>query len=388
MFPDVPEITCQSDFPEIQTSARMAIIIPTARWTPMARAVFGMMAGVANEEVAVLIADNSESLEKRDFLRRIRGLNSNVLAVSHKKNIGGKGNLLYLFDWCRNIEFVSQMADDDWISPTYHLDAYQTLLSNPDVTCAESGTTFVDIGDGKLVNVSQPSMRGGSPLERMQKWNCITARATMYNTSRRSALEAALEFIRETPLPGMTMAEDLWELNRLALGDFVSSPGPGCLIHYPENGSTQGDSTARFYNLLCKDVGLAYPFVFFMGLSTAVQCAIFLMGNRSPIEDAQQRTLCGQFVFSHIFSSSFLPRVAPEASQTVALSLFADYPSVAAGFSKYCNPPFALAPHFDGEFLDWFISLLKVFESPPTGELPALSDQFRNFAERALRPAI
>jgi hypothetical protein len=381
---DIPVIQGDSEFPAIPSSVRMAIILPTVRWTPMAKSVLASMVGTANEEIAVLIADNSENPEKREFLGALRKLNPNILAVSHYKNIGGKDNLLYLFKWSKDIEFIAQMGDDDWMSPTYHSDSYRNLLLHSAATCSETGTTFVDIGDGQHVNVSQPSMRGDNPLDRMRSWNGIAARATMYNTSRRSALNAALQFLCDTPLPGMTLAEDLWELNRLACGDFISTRGPGCFVHYPEHGSIQGDPTTRFYNILCKDVGLTYYFVYFMGLSTAVQCAIFLMCKTSPIANPDQRMECAQHVFAHIFVSSFLPHVGAESSQAAALELLAAYPDVATRFTKYCNPPFSLKPTFDRDFLIWFIELLKVFELKREDAPPLISTEFAAFANRRL----
>lgn len=368
-----------SIFPKIPSSTRMAIIIPTFRWDSMTRSVIGSMLGVANEEVAVLIGDNSENSEKRDFLSKIQTINPNILSVSHQTNIGGKNNLLYLFDWCQDIEFIAQMADDDWMSPTYHTDSFKLLLSHPHVACAEVGTTFVGTDDGQLIKVSQPSMQGSSPLERMRYWNCNTARATMYNTSRRNALNEALQFLRDTPLPGITMAEDLWELNRLATGDYTATSGPGCLIHYPENGSTQGDPTTRFYNLLCKEAGLAYPAVYFMGLNTAIQCAVFLSGIKSPIADLTQRAVCGQFIFSHIFTNVFLPKVTPETSQSAAAELFSEHQEVLEKFIKYSNPPFSLNPYLDQELIDWFIRIIKIFETKSESNAQSISTQLADF---------
>ena len=75
MIYEVPVIQNQSDYPDIPASARMAIVIPTARWTPMAKSLIGSMVGIANEEICVLIADNSENQDKRDFLKKIRNIN-------------------------------------------------------------------------------------------------------------------------------------------------------------------------------------------------------------------------------------------------------------------------------------------------------------------------
>lgn len=379
---DVPIIKAsEATYVEIPVSARLAILLPTGRWNDMAKSVIGSLVGVANEEVIVLIADNSESDEKRNFLKKIVNINPNIIAISHEINVGGAKNILYLLDWCQNIEYCALMADDDWMSPFYHVDSYKILLENPNASGAAVGTTFVDIGDGKHVDVSQSSMCGNTPIERLRQWNGIVARATMYNVSRRTAWSAAIRYFRTTPLHGLTLAEDLWELNRLSLGDFLNLPGHGCFVHYPANGSRVGDGAQRFYDLLCKDVGLQYQMVYFMGLSTAVQCALFLMGNMSPITALDQREICGQHVFKHVFTSSFLPRVCSEASQSAAASLFANYPEAMAGFSKYCNQAFTEQLYFDQSLVNWFIEVIKVFETKSLGDELPLSERFRQFVE-------
>jgi len=381
MTRDVPVINDSQIFPEIPSSVRLAILLPTARWTPMAQSVIGSLLGVANEEVAVLIADNSENPEKRDFLHKLRTINPYLIAVCHEKNIGAKDNFRYLFDWCRNVEYVAIMADDDWISPTYHIDAYRTLLANPQAACAEIGTTFVDFGDGRLKNVSQPTMSGSTPFERMQLWNGWIARVTMYNVSRRSALQSAIDYLRSAPVLGLTLSEDLWELSRLAHGDFLSGPGPGSLIHYPAHASMHGDPMQRFYDLLCKDVGLAMPSVPFMHLSTAVQCAMFLMGNMSPIVDPMQKAACGQYTFTHVFRDAFIPNITRASELPGVREVIEQNPAVRDGFIRYCNPPFVETPVFGREIFDWMVAILRATESEPLKGESRLSERFVQFTE-------
>ncbi|WP_426991248.1 glycosyltransferase [Methylomonas sp. CM2] len=382
MTHEVPLIaTGDRHFPPLPASAQAAILLPTARWTPMARSVIASLVGTANEETVVLVADNSETPEKREFLERIRALNPYIFAIAHQKNVGGAGNLSYLFEWCGDLPYCAMMADDDWMSPTYHTDAFELLRGDAKLSCAEVGSTFVDIGDGKLVNVSQAAMQGATPAERLPTWRPEVARATMYNASRRGALNHALQFLAATPLHGLTLAEDLWELNRLALGDFVSQPGPGCLVHYPANGSQNGDGTQRFYELICKGVGLQFSFVYFTALSTAVQCALFLGGSRSPIADPLQRAVCAQQAFAKIYTAGFLPMVSAESSHAAARMLFAEHPRALAGYLKFCAPPYSLQPVFAADLVCWFIELIEVFEdkTPPAPE--RLSRRFAHFVD-------
>lgn len=259
-------ITSERQFIAIPSSVKLAILIPTARWTAMAQAIIASFVGVANQEVAVLIADNSENEEKRAFLQKICAINPYILVAVHEKNIGAIANILYLFDWCKDVPFCALMADDDWVSPTYYTDALQLLRNNPDVTCAEVGNTFIQMGgESYFQNISQATMRGQTPIERIQQWSGTRSRVTTYNVSRRSSLERGIYFYRTTPLNGLTLLEDLFELSRLSAGSFVSERASGCFIHYPDHVSAL--SRERYYSLLYKDTGLQLPFVFKHGNS-------------------------------------------------------------------------------------------------------------------------
>lgn len=370
-----------NQFPEIPSSVRLAILLPTFRWTTTARSIIGAMIGVASAEVAVLIADNSENPEKHQFLQDIGRINPYVIAIAHDKNIGAANNFYYLLDWSKNIEFTAIMADDDWMSPTYFVDAYKTLLENPTANAAEAGTTFVDFGNGELIKSNQPSMRGQTAIERMAQWNGFAGRVTMYNTSRRATVEAALQFLQTTPFHGMTLLEDLFELNRLATGDFLSVSGQGCFVHYPAHDSHSGDSNQRYYNSLYKEAGLQYQFVYFAELTTAIQCAMFLMGKYSPIIDPVQKAMCGQAVFKHIFTGGFFKTFSSASGQEAGFQLFKNFPEVLAGFIKFSTPPFSQQPVFDIELIDWFIMLLQLFEEKSDGTNSSAADRFTHFVQ-------
>jgi hypothetical protein len=374
-----------TEFADIPASARLAILLPTYRWSDHVRSTVGSLLGVANEEVVVLIGDNSENKEKRDFLKKIHAINPFILTTSHKQNIGSFKNYMYLHDWCRDVEFSAILTDDDWISPTYHTDAYRHVLANPSVSCCSAGTTFVDIGDGQAVNVNQPSMLGAHAIDRMKAWSAGAARATMYNASRRQHLSPAMEFHRRSPLNGLTLIEDLWELSRLAQGEFHNISGQGIYLHYPATRTIGGDETERFYNLICKNEGLQFPFVYFAALSTAIQCAVFLMGKLSPVNAMENRYECAQHVFRHIFLTQFLPHVTGSSSQDAAAVMFAEHPAAMAGFLKYCNTAHAAHVVCDKELLNWFVEVIRVFESPATEDKPLLSQRFEQFVHELLQ---
>jgi hypothetical protein len=371
--------TSEKQFIAIPSSVKLAILIPTARWTAMAQSVIASFVGVANQEVAVLIADNSENEDKRAFLQKICAINPHILVAAHEKNIGALANILYLFDWCKDVPFCVLMA---WVSPTYYTDAFQLLRNNPDVTCAEVGNTLIDVGgSGNFQNISQATMRGQNPIDCIQQWGGTCSRVTTYNVSRRSSLESGIYFYRTTPLNGLTLLEDLFELSRLSTGSFVSECASGCFIHYSDHVSAL--SWERYYSLLYKDTGLQLPFVY---LSTAIQCALFLKGNLSPIVDAKQKEACTQTVFRHIFVDSFLPLFSSDYSQQTILAMFAEHPKAMEGSLKFCRAPFINNPVFNYEIVDWLIEVIRVFEAKPEANTTPLSERFDLFVDSILCP--
>lgn len=385
----IPVLDVGDAFLAIPSSVKYVILLPTARCTPTAQAIIASMVGIANAELAVLIADNSENQEKHWFLEKIQDINPHIIVMAHKKNIGATANFLYLFDWCKNIPFCALMADDDWMSPTYHLDAFKALSNHPNAACAEVGTALIDVGNSVLQGISQAAISGQTAIARIEQWNATSPRITMYNASKREALEKAINFYRATPLEGLSLLEDLWELSRLSVGDFISESGHGCFVHYPAH-SREG-LFEHYYHLLCKDKGLEFPFIHFMPLSTAIQCALFLRGNLSPISDKTQRELCSQYVFKQIFLDSFLYLLQHcNVHQLAITTWFADHPKALDGYLKFCLSPFIKNPVFDEdcyEIIDWFIEVINAFESKPAPNEIALSEKFSQFVDEVMDKA-
>ena len=370
----------EKSFPAIPSSARHAILVPSVRFDDNSRSIIGSLIGVANEETIVLIADNSENIEKKRFLEQIRVINPNIFAVHHEKNIGGQGNFDYLFDWSEGVEFTALMADDDWISPDYHVSAFRYLEKMPHLTGAAVGNSIIMHGSPRerTVDGSQPQMVGETPIERMRKWSGVTSRITMYNASRRSALKNAAAYIRRTPIPAITLLEDLWETNRLALGAFVTKPGKGFLVHNP----TPTSSWQDIYQRLHGDSALPFSYIYFSALSTAIQLGIFHTGTLSPLNTKNDKTECANHLFDHVFKKQFLATVGGQ--EKVARSQFSKHPRVLEGFLKYCMPPFPDQITFDQNILEWYISLVDALETKPqNGEIP-LSEKFRQFSSDLL----
>lgn len=370
-----------TSFPKVPATAKLAILLPTARWSALARAIIGQMVGIASEETVVLIGDNSESEEKQIFLKKIENINPYIMSISHEKNIGSFANICFLHEWSKNVSYTAMMADDDWMTPNYHLEAYRFLEENPQVSCCAAGTSFADFGDGNLVKINQSSMVGATAIERIRAWNPYAARITMYNTSKRIHLNHAIKYHNASPLGGITLVENLWELSRLSQGEFFSVPGQDLYLHYP---ATRQAGITGLHNLLFKDTSIDVLFTHFASLSTAIQCAIFLKGDMSPIENIDDRENCAQYVFSTIFNTQFLPKVTNHESKGSICQLFSDTPHIISGFSEFCYNPNDGRIFFNADLLNWFIDILKRFEKKTDLKEISVSEEFRKFAYQRL----
>ena len=367
------------------SSTKLAILIPSVRWNAKSRALLASCVGIANEEIAVLIGDNSENPEKKDFLRKLRKINQNIISVSHTKNIGAFNNFFFLLDWCKDIEFYALIGDDDWMTPCYYPDALEILKKNPHVSCCEAGTALADFGDGKHLSISQPSMTGSNMPQRLKNWNAVVARITAYHASRRSTIQSALDFQKTTPIYGLTMIENLWELNRLAKGDFISTPAPSYFIHYPATAAHQGDINSRFYNLLCKDIGLSASALDFMDLSSAIQCALFLMGKLSPIGELTEKKTCGQAVFKHIYTNQFLPKFKNTENKNRIFNNIKKT-TLASDLNHYISPSFTEKAILDDGLISLFIDLMDLFQVEKN--TPPLRSQLKDFFSELLPQGI
>jgi len=362
-------------------STRLAILIPTVRWNERAKALLASTTGIANEEIAILIGDNSTNQEKAEFLKNLNKINNNIIPVINKKNIGASNNLFNLLDLCKNIDFFSIIGDDDWMTPCYFPEALALLKDNPAASCCEAGTALADFGDGKYADISQPSMTGNNMLERLVNWSAVNARVTMYNASRRNSVKAAQDYLKAVPLQGLTLAENLWELNRLAHGDFVRVPASSYFIHYPAHSSRTGDSAERYYNLLCRDAGLSRPALDFMDLSSAIQCAIFLMGELSPLQSDDERYACGQAVFQHIYTKQFLPKFQTPENKAQILGNISDA-ALMRRTQEFIAPQFALRPVINDDLVALFIDLLGHFQVDRSK--PELAPKIKDFFKEML----
>ncbi|MBS4019524.1 hypothetical protein [Azonexus hydrophilus] len=360
---------------------KLAILIPTVRWNPRAKALLATCAAIANDEIRVIIGNNSNIPEKKDFLEQLCLSNPFVTAITHPEDIGASANFFFLYDQSKGFEYCALIGDDDWMTPCYFPAALASLKHNPAASCCETGAALADFGDGKYTDISQPSMTGKNMLERLSSWSAVNARVTMYNASRRNTVQAALDYLNATPVQGLTMTENLLELSRLAQGDFVRIPASSYFIHYPAHAAKTGDPSERFYKLLCRDAGLSRAALDFMDMSSAIQCAMFLMGKYSPIKNDDEKYACGQAAFQHIYTQQFLPKFQTQENKAQILGNISD-PALMRRMQEFISPAFAAKPVIHDDLITLFTDLLAHFQADLSK--PAIAQRFKDFFREML----
>src|SRR5689334_2376447 len=132
---------------------KVAVLVPTHRFDSRARHALAAAASLANDDVAVLIGDNSESADKRRFLETLSTLNSNVHVFCHKQNIGASRNWRFLFDKA-DLPYVLSIGDDDVFTPPYLESSLRLLEQHEDAAAAAgpfimvTSTNKMSIGNG------------------------------------------------------------------------------------------------------------------------------------------------------------------------------------------------------------------------------------------------
>jgi len=357
MSSDIPVIDKEAEPPELPKGVRCAIILPTYRWNNRVRSLLGVLLGIANEEVAVLISDNSENKEKRDYLKKIRSINPNIFCVAQKTNIGAAENFFFLWSWARNIDYIAQAGDDDFFSQEYFLEAYSYLTNDSNASAAETGTALLDLGNHQFQAISQPSITGSTPLHRIQKWRNVP-RITMYNMGRKKAIAPAISYLKDCPLHSTTLAENIIDLSRLCFGNFISLRSSGFYAHYP---STLGNEE-NYYRLFCQGRNIDPAIIYFFRLFTVIHSYLFLTGTYSPIENRNERLICGETAFKYLYVDFFINFFAAHIKEPVLMEFLIKHHHLIEKLQYFTSVEFVRNIFFSKELLDFYFELLKALD--------------------------
>src|ERR1700704_5711731 len=123
-------------------NGKLAILVPTYRFDARARHTIAATASLASEEIAVVIADNSENREKWDYLRLLGRLHPNIHVLTHQTNVGALRNWEFLFDRA-TLEFYLFIGDDDLCTPPYVRIGMELLEKHSDGSAAAGSFLMV-----------------------------------------------------------------------------------------------------------------------------------------------------------------------------------------------------------------------------------------------------
>lgn len=272
-------------------SGKLTILVPTYRFDARARHTLAATAALASDEIAVLIADNSEDGGKHEFLKTLRRLHPNVHVFCHERNIGALGNWEFLFGQA-TLDYYLFIGDDDLCTPPYVETAMRLLDRHADATAAAGAFVMVS-------SANQMIKGNGARLEDNSRQRCVEFRIGGGNSipnsmARRAAAQPFIEYARGHPLRA-SFFDWMMSYTLLAQGKYqVEDQG---LYLYDvanwENGEVCWKSNAKFYVA----AGLPDAFTWLHELYWAIEFAHFFRGIHSPVKDRRQSDECAQHFY-------------------------------------------------------------------------------------------
>lgn len=195
---------------------KLAILMPTYRFDEMARQALQLAAGIGDDEICVLIGDNSENPEKHQFLRDLAARSRNVEVTCHPKNIGAFANWMFLIE-SRETEFVTLAADDDAFTSSYFKAGLRLISADAD--CSAASGLHIGIATGSDVpDLYAPAQRlESSPLARIERYHGQNPMA--YAIVRKSVLKGFADYIRAHPI-SVSFSDYLLTFHLLSIGTY------------------------------------------------------------------------------------------------------------------------------------------------------------------------
>lgn len=258
----------------------LAILVPTYRFDARAKLVIQNVMALASEQVAVLVADNSENPEKWDELARFANGHPNIHVFCHAKNIGAFENWAFLMGQ-GNTPYVCYVGDDDFVTPDYFPRSVALLNEHPEATLASG--LFVqhyrNIEPALINNVGGPRLEA-TGLERIQQYFLQThGNVVSCCVMRRTAFARHLPYLREHPLVA-SFFDWVMACGMLAQGSYEKHT-EGAYWYDATNWTdpqTAQASDAKFY----VEAGLPASFVSFHQLYWAVEMVHYFLGRYAP----------------------------------------------------------------------------------------------------------
>jgi hypothetical protein len=332
-------------------SGKLTILVPTYRFDARARHTLAATAALASDEVAVVIADNSEDRGKHEFLRMLRRLHPNVHVFCHERNIGALGNWEFLFRQAV-LDYYLFIGDDDLCSPPYVESAMRLLDQHADATAAAGAFVM-------LTSTNQMMRANGARTEDSAYQRCVSfpiggGNSLPNSMARRPAAQPFIDYARGHPLRA-SFFDWMMSYSLLAQGKYqVENQG---LYLYDitnwEGGEACWKSNAKFYVA----AGLPDAFTWLHELYWAVEFAHYFRGIHSPISDRRQSDDCARHFYLNRIHE-FRRFLSNPANGAVAERLVSHRPHAVDAMRALAGNDDALQP----AIFEWFYEILAAFD--------------------------
>ena len=329
----------------------LAILVPTYRFDARARYTLAGMAALASDEIGVVIADNSESRSKWDFLHKLGGISSNIHVFCHKTNIGASRNWSFLLDRA-TAPFYLFVGDDDVCTPEY-VQAGLDVLRQDAAVCAAAGR-FLMVTSVSGISAANGARMEATPGERCLNFPIGGGNSLPNSIARRKAIEPYLAYERCHPLKASFFD---WIMSYVLLlqGKYCTLDKGMYLYDVSnwESGDAYWKSNAKFYLA----AGFPESFTVFHELYWAVELAHFFRGAYAPLSDAGQRRDCAQVLYLDRMGH-FRRMLASSQNARTIDGLVSKSPRAATAFHELTSNDDALHP----KLFDWFAQIIGIFD--------------------------
>ena len=348
---------------------KLAILVPTYRFDARARHTLAATAALANDDVAVLIADNSENREKWTYLEKLSKLHSNVHLFCHKKNIGAFRNWTFLFQKT-DLDSYLVVSDDDFCTPAYVECGLRLLQQHADASAA-AGSFLMVTSSNKLALANSARMEA-TAYERCTNFRIGGGNSLPNSMARRSAVQPFLEYINSHPLRA-SFFDWFMAFMLLSQGKYYTENAGQYLydISNWEDGRNCWDSNAKFYVA----AGLPESFTWFHELYWGIESVHLFTGAYSPIADTQQRRDSAQFFYVNRIGEFRRLMANPPSASTIERLVSHRVDAVEALRALVANDD-----AFHPLLFSWFARILAAFDAECA---LAYADYVRASIERA-----
>ena len=330
---------------------KLAILVPTYRFDARARHTIAATASLASDNIAVLVADNSENPDKWDYLRKLKKLHANIHIFCHSRNIGAFANWRLLFENA-TLDYYLFVGDDDYCTPPYVESGLGLLEQHRDASAAAG--QFIMVTTANQTTMANRARIEAAPYQRCVNFVIGGGNSLPNSMARRDAVQPYLDYVDGHPLKA-SFFDWMMSYTLLASGKYYTEDQGLYLYDVSnwENAQATWASNAKFYVA----AGLPEAFTWFHELYWAVEFAHFFRGAFTPIADRQQSLDSAQFFYLNRIGEFRRIWQNPGLARPIEEMISHRHAAVDALHSLVANDD-AMHPHL----FDWFSEVLASFD--------------------------